>query len=172
MNTKVLHLNEKTTSTAHRLAYYDEVCSNIHGHNITWDVTLVVDMDATGPENMPVDFKTVDDLIDEVDHATLLNENDPMVSRIQSFDGVQTDAGAKQMIGEVFGDVVWFESDPTCEMVSDWMARRLVTELDNVIEADICIAETDKYSVHGHFPKEEHVPQGQQRLEEVDGDGE
>lgn len=174
MNTKVLHVDEKTTSTAHRLSYYDGVCNNIHGHNISWDVTLVVDMDETGPENMPVDFKDVDDLIDEVDHACLLHEADMFVTEIQQqWRGVETKAGAKQIVERLMGDVIWFESEPSCEMISDWMARRLATELDAVIEANIKISETDKYSMHGHFPKEEDdVPQGQQRLEEVDDDGE
>lgn len=127
----------RSTSTAHRLVEYDGACSNVHGHNFDWDVTLQVSMEKTGSDNMPLDFKDVADLLDETDHAILLNEKDALV---RSF----ADVGA---VEEILGDVLLFEGDPTCELVSQWMADRFIEEFDCVRYAQVNVHETDKYGM-------------------------
>jgi 6-pyruvoyltetrahydropterin/6-carboxytetrahydropterin synthase len=136
---------ERSTSTAHRLAHYEGVCANVHGHNMKWDIHLTVDMSNAGEDNMPLDFKEVSDLIDETDHAILLNENDGIVGTF--IDMGLSEEEAKKTIEEEFGDVIWFDGDPTCELVSQWMADRLVDEIDAVMESTVELAETEKYSI-------------------------
>lgn len=124
---------QRSTSTAHRLVNYDGVCGNIHGHNMKWDVRVEVDMSDTGDNNMPLDLKAVADIIDEVDHAIVLSSDDPL-AEIED-------------IEELLGDVIWFDGDPTCEVLSQWMADRIANANESVLWVSVDVAETDKYSV-------------------------
>lgn len=128
-NTRELTV-QRRTSTGHRLLHYDGVCGNVHGHNLEWVVELTIDMEGSGADNMPLDFKEVSDRIDETDHAVLLNENDALVEH-----------------ADILGKVVTFESDPTTEHLSQWMADKLVSEVDAVTKATVCINETPKYGM-------------------------
>lgn len=151
---------ERSTSTAHRLSEYDGACANIHGHNMEWEVDLVVSMEETGDDNMPLDFKKVSDLIDETDHAILLSKNDPLVTRF---------GGDLGEIERIFGDVIWFEGDPTTEIMSQWMARRLTEEIDAVSYAEVTVWETEKYGMEASHPSDPHPAchDGQKTLDEV-----
>jgi len=120
----------RRTSTGHRLYHYDGVCGNVHGHNLEWDVELTIDMSDTGADNMPLDFKEVSDRIDETDHAVLLNENDPLTEH-----------------SGLLGEVLTFDSDPTTELVSQWMADRLVSDISAVLSAEVTVKETQKYGM-------------------------
>lgn len=142
---------ERSTSTAHRLTHYQGACGNIHGHNIDWEISAWVSMENVGEDNMPVDFKDVADLIDDVDHACLLNEDDPVVTERTKGDNQQA-ARARDMLDTIFGDVVWFESDPTCEMVAKWMARRIYEEFEPITQVTVEAAETDKYTMEAQYP--------------------
>ena len=124
---------ERSTSTGHRLTHYDGVCNNIHGHNIVWVAEVTVDMADTGADNMPVDLKTISDTIDQVDHALLLNEDDPLANRPD--------------MGGILGTVMTFPGDPTCEFMADWMARRILTAADAITEVSLSVSETDKYAI-------------------------
>lgn len=137
---------ERSTSTAHRLSEYDGVCSNLHGHNMKWDVELTVSMAGTGRDNMPLDLKTVSDMIDETDHAIILSISDPLFEEL----GIGFKAGTEfpfQDEIEPLGDVIVFDGDPTCEAVAQWMANRLVDEIEPVKDAWVDLNETDKYGV-------------------------
>lgn len=126
---------ERSTSTAHRLRHYDGVCGNVHGHNMAWDLELVVTMEAAGDDNMPLDFKDVSDLIDQYDHATLLNEDDVLLD--QGIDWAES----------YLGEVITFDSDPTCELVAQVVADDLVENLDSVLRATVTLHETEKYGM-------------------------
>lgn len=146
---------ERSTSTAHRLTHYDGVCGNIHGHNMKWDVTADIDMTEAGEDNMPVDLKTISDVIDETDHAILLNESE--AEELVDYSAFKEDAikrDAKALVESFFGDVIWFDSDPTCELVAQWMADKLV-QLDAVMWAKVELSETDKYSITSRSIAEE-----------------
>ena len=124
---------ERSTSTAHRLKEYDGVCGCVHGHNMKWEITLIVSMEDAGSDNMPLDFKEVSDMVDETDHAILLNDDDPLLDR----------EGMEQLLG----DLITFDGDPTCELISEWMAERFVDEIPSVLDAEVTIYETDKYGM-------------------------
>jgi 6-pyruvoyl-tetrahydropterin synthase len=144
MSTRTLHV-ERSTSTAHRLQEYDGVCGNIHGHNMDWDVTVTVSMEGTGQGNMPLDLKEVADLIDEVDHTCILSTDDQLVRLFEDLSGPGTHS-AKTLIENHFGDVIWFGSDPTCEVVAEWMAEK-ICELDPVLSVEVTLHETEKYGI-------------------------
>lgn len=120
----------RSTSTAHRLLNYDGACNNIHGHNLEWTVHATVDMaDAPEGTNMPVDLKSISDVIDRADHTTLLNSEDPLVGPLSEVQEVWT-----------------VDGDPTCEAVADLMAATLLNELP-VVHVVVDLAETDTYTV-------------------------
>lgn len=126
--------------------HYDGVCGNVHGHNIEWEVDAVIDMDYAGKDNMPVDLKDVSDILDTVDHALILCEEDPLVHNIAGArDMSQTEA--KEVVENLMGEVYWFEEDPTCEAVAEWMANKIIDELDAVFEVELTVHETDKYGI-------------------------
>lgn len=120
---------ERTTSTAHRLHHYDGVCGNIHGHNFKWEVKVMVRMGNTGDDNMVIDLKDISNEIDKVDHACLLNADDPLAQ------------------SDNVGRLVLFDSDPTCEKVSKWMADKILDLHEDIRMVKINLYETEKYGV-------------------------
>lgn len=121
--------------------HYDGACGNVHGHNMDWEVTVGVMMDEEDDSNMPVDLKEISDCIDQVDHACLLNENDVLENAFP--DGSET----------ALGDVITFEGDPTCEVMSEWMARQISHLSDAILYVDLVVYETDKYGVSAYIDK-------------------
>lgn len=77
---------EFMTETAHRLQTHPGRCKNIHGHSYKWAVTL--GSNQLQLNGMLEDFsdlkKTVGPIIDEFDHALVLEENDPWISAFMS----------------------------------------------------------------------------------------
>ena len=143
---------ERSTSTAHRLLHYDGVCGNVHGHNIEWQIEMIVRMDDTGEDNMPLDFKEVSDIIDLTDHAVLLNKEDPLVDVALTYEDVDLahdQSGHEYWQGhlELLGEVILFYGDPTCELLTQWMAEKLV-DLPQVLRADVIARETEKYGMY------------------------
>jgi 6-pyruvoyl-tetrahydropterin synthase len=139
---------ERATSTAHRLLNYEGVCSNVHGHNLEWEVELTLS-GVSKPDNMSVDFKDVSDYIDYTDHAVLLNENDPLLEESlvpETVDEFESVSWTKEIV-DPLGEVIVFEGDPTCEILVDWMAELLVTEIDSAAVADVSLSETEKYTI-------------------------
>jgi 6-pyruvoyl-tetrahydropterin synthase len=136
---------EQSTSTAHRLFEYDGACGSVHGHNLRWELAAVVSMmdpdPSTDPDGatraMPVDLKDLRDTLDAVDHAVLLFEDDPLADVLASGD----------IEGQAAERVHTFETDPTCETLVWWMARRLVYEHDAVQGVRLTLYETSKYAV-------------------------
>lgn len=65
---------------SHRLPFHDGLCRNIHGHTYKLRIDLVGEPDSNG---MLVDFYTMEKImlpiIDRLDHAFLVNEQDTKV---------------------------------------------------------------------------------------------
>lgn len=131
MNGRTLEVT-RTTSTAHRLIHYDGICSDTHGHNFTWDVRVSINMEDSDESNMPVDLKDISNTIDRVDHRILLNEEDELAA----IDTV---------------DPIVFDSDPTCERVSKWMAQQVFEVSEAIIHVNLTLYETDKYGVSASY---------------------
>lgn len=95
---------------AHRLTQHPGACSNLHGHRWTLEVRLTGRID---PEDgMVEDFGVVSDVADELDHATILNRDDPLVDAVSE---VQ--------------EPVLLEDDPTSERLIDFIWTLLETRL-------------------------------------------
>lgn len=127
--TRTLNVRGHTTSTAHRLIHYDGACGNVHGHNMEWNVELLVRV----PEEehqMALDFKDVSDRLDVFDHAIILNEDDPLAEH-----------------ADALGEVITVEGDPTCENLTRRVADRYIDEFENVLKAEVEMAETGKYAM-------------------------
>ncbi len=157
-DTRTLHI-ERSTSTAHRLSHYDGVCGNVHGHNMKWEAEVEVSMDDVGDDQMPLDLKTVSSLIDDTDHAILLNVNDRLLDVVadevllESSDSLEDLRGKEQSgvyvgSGQVplLGETYLFRGDPTCEVIAQWMADR-IQSVDNVVDVKMTVHETDKYGI-------------------------
>ena len=142
---------QMTTSTAHRLTHYDGVCSSVHGHNLDWDVTVRLDHEPNGEDNMSTDFKTVADIIDSVDHAVLLNAEDELVDgdALSFPEAVIADWG--QYYDDQLGNVLVFEGDPTCELLALWLSERIIEEVDEAYSVSVELAETEKYSFENNL---------------------
>jgi len=126
---RTLRVRGHTTSTAHRLMHYDGACNNVHGHNMEWNVTLTVIV-PDEEHQMALDFKDVSDVLDEYDHAILLNENDPLAEH-----------------GDLLGETITVGGDPTCENIGQMVADRYLEEFENVLASDVEMAETGKYAM-------------------------
>ena len=162
MTTRTLEV-ERSTSTAHRLAYYDGVCGNIHGHNMEWKVEVEVSMAGTGDGNMPLDLKDISSRIDEVDHAVIFGRDDELLRFVYEHSDVlhhdelddpdyPINSSTQFMFSddiEPLGDVFVFAGDPTCEVLCQWMADRLVNSIEAVTSAEVTVYETDKYGITG-----------------------
>lgn len=138
----------RSTSTAHRLSRYNGICGNIHGHNMHWEVKVEVDMAHSQDDNMPLDLKDISDLIDEVDHACILSKKDiGDLAKVFGMEAVPAKREErKELLEEFFGNVYWFEGDPTCEVLVQWMADR-IADLDPVVWTKVELYETDKYGI-------------------------
>lgn len=144
------------TSTAHRLSHYDGVCSSIHGHNMGWEAEVTFHYDANYEDNMAEDFKDISDVIDEVDHALLLNKEDPIAQERLEYEDEWTWLAGDQshpVVGwtkynsQKYGTVFVFNGDPTVEILSEWMMCRILTEFDDAFYIQLHVSETDKYKI-------------------------
>ncbi|OYU96419.1 MAG: hypothetical protein CFE21_08465 [Bacteroidetes bacterium B1(2017)] len=101
---------------AHAILNYDGLCKNIHGHSYILHVTIGGKKD---PETqMVIDFKLVKKWVDEtflthVDHALILNHNNPEISALESY------VGKKYFIN----------GEPTAENLLETIAELLLPKL-------------------------------------------
>jgi len=130
----IINRVQTTTSTAHRLMHYNGKCQDLHGHGISWDIRMKIDVPETD-DKMSVDYKVVDEIIDQYDHATILNKDDPLVDA-----------------DEELGNVVTVPHDPTCEFLSRHVAKQIYELRDNIHRVVLEIQETDKYATTAKYP--------------------
>lgn len=127
---------------------------------MVWEAEVVVSMNKVGDDNMPLDLKDVSDLIDDVDHALLLNVDDSLLDVVASTGSI-TDRGetleqlrsmdqdgthVREVQIDLVGDAYLFWGDPTCEVMSQWMADR-IRDVDGVEDVRLVVNETDKYGI-------------------------
>lgn len=144
---------ERSTSTAHRLSHYDGVCGNIHGHNIKWEVEIGVTMEDVGEDNMPVDFKSISDAIDYVDHAILLKEDDELFQLLDIDAPVVPEGDSYKVKDNPLGEAIIFPGeDPTCEFLVRWMAKKIYGLHKNIEYVNLSASETDKYEMSYSYP--------------------
>ena len=82
---------EVSFDASHRLLHYIGKCHNLHGHR--WKVEIWITGMTDKKTNILVDYNEIKKIIHRYDHEIILNENDPMVPRIQEFHPVVTTPG-------------------------------------------------------------------------------
>ena len=119
---KIRLTKEFNFEMAHALSGYDGACKNIHGHSYKLSVTIIGEpiKEAADPkQGMVVDFSVlkiiVKPLVDELDHATLLNQNSSHKELAQN--------------NLLFGKLVLVGFQPTCENLLVDFAKRIKKEL-------------------------------------------
>lgn len=119
---KIRLTKEFNFEMAHALFGYDGACKNIHGHSYNLSVTFIGEpiTDKLNPKcGMVVDFSVmktiVKPIIEELDHATLLNAETPH----------------KELANEnsLFGKLVLVNYQPTCENLLIDFASRIKKKL-------------------------------------------
>lgn len=146
----------RTTSTAHKLTQYDGECSMVHGHNLEWNVRVSICLADSGESNMPVDLKDVSETIDFVDHACLLNESDDLISELvdvapEQLTEQEERHGYNSAYIDEIGRCILFGSDPTCEMLNEWMGNMIYDLSEAIVTVNLELRETEKYGVSGCY---------------------
>ncbi len=82
---------------AHRQYGDPGKCGKLHGHN--WRVDIKIDSEVVDEIGYVVDFKSIEDMIDQFDHSVILIRGDPLID-------ILTEANQKVMV---------IDANPTCE---------------------------------------------------------
>ncbi len=72
---------ETEISCAHRIRNYHGKCKNLHGHN--YFVIVEVDSDNLDENGFVMDFAKIKEIINELDHKTILEKDDPLIERLK-----------------------------------------------------------------------------------------
>jgi len=122
---------EDSFAAAHRLMKHPGKCRNLHGH--TWKVRVELEGVPDKQTGMVVDFGCIKEIIQQLDHKTLLNVSDPLF--------------------EVLDSVIGFQSDPTCECIAKWIADRVINVAGKQISyIKVTIWESEKQSATYSIP--------------------
>lgn len=100
-------------------------CKNFHGHN--WKVEIELDgrIDTIG---YIIDFKELKNLVDEMDHAMILNKNDPFVQIFKNYDQ----------------KVYVMNDNPSCENISLEIVDRIINKFSHITYCKVRVYENEK----------------------------
>ena len=103
------------TETAHRLLNYNGRCAHLHGHSYLWEVALKGSQLTNN--GMLVDFKdlkrAMKHVLDPLDHALVLNREDPLIKAARSKDMLRATNGEAPRL------IIW-DGNPTAESFAAW----------------------------------------------------
>lgn len=112
---------------AHALYGYNGACKNVHGHSYYLSVTIKGQpiLDINNPKNgMILDFSElkaiVKPIVDELDHATILNANSPHKALAEN--------------NSLFNKLILVNYQPTCENMLVDIASRIGNQLPENME--------------------------------------
>jgi 6-pyruvoyltetrahydropterin/6-carboxytetrahydropterin synthase len=88
---KVGIYKEVQIDTSHRLLHYEGKCANLHGHR--WKIEIWMEGEPDPVTKILIDYSMIRKIVDKYDHQIILNQEDPMVPRIQEFHQVITTPG-------------------------------------------------------------------------------
>lgn len=91
-------------NTAHRLLNHRGKCKNVHGHDMRVQVWISGEKDKN--TGLIVDFKEIEDIVQELDHSIVLNRQDELVQHIKT-------------------KMIQIDGDPTCENISELLFTNL-----------------------------------------------
>jgi 6-pyruvoyltetrahydropterin/6-carboxytetrahydropterin synthase len=88
---KVGIYKEVQIDTSHRLLHYEGKCANLHGHR--WKIEIWMEGEPDPATQILIDYSMIKKIVEQYDHQIILNQQDPMVSRIREFHPVITTPG-------------------------------------------------------------------------------
>ena len=108
---------------AHVLSNYDGPCKNIHGHSYKLFVTIsgVPIRDEKNPrDGMVIDFSELKaivekEIVNKFDHSVVIGKNH--------------DSSKTEAFGNLFGNVIVFDCQPTCENLVAHFASKIIKRL-------------------------------------------
>lgn len=130
MNRVTFH---RTFSAAHRLWSDASKCSNIHGHN--YRVSVSIEGPLGNDNKMVVPFDWIKAIIDQYDHALLLDKSDPLAHELGAITTVRL-----------------IDALPTTEVMAQIIANEIAEQLSVDIqrrEVQVTLAETDNIVAFG-----------------------
>lgn len=121
--TKIFHV-----PVGHRLSLHKGKCFNVHGHNLTIEVTLASRL--LNKNDMVMDFSDLSSIVkrflDELDHALILNKKDPFIEtfkgicKIRTIDGEPTAENLSRMLFKTLEKEMYTHPTASVESVTIW----------------------------------------------------
>ncbi len=120
---KIRVTKEFTFEMAHALLNYDGPCKNVHGHSYRLFVTLIgepITDNNNSKYGMVIDFGDLKsivnrEVVDRFDHTVV-------VSRL-------VDKNRLDALGQMFGNILVVDYQPTCEKLIEDIAERIIPHL-------------------------------------------
>lgn len=107
---------------AHRLLDHQRQCKYIHGHSgrvtITFEGPV---MDDTGMVRDFGDLKWAEEIVNELDHALILQQNDPLIAVLEQFN----DDKERPLPRDAAAQLVLVNGKPTAERLCLWIQDRI-----------------------------------------------
>ncbi len=124
---------EVSFDASHRLLHYRGKCHNLHGHR--WKVEIWITGRTDDQTNILVDYNEIKQAVHRYDHQIILNQDDPMVPRIEEFHPVITTPGdpTSELLAELIRDSIEAAYAPS--------GRDVRVETIRVWESPSCYAE-------------------------------
>ncbi len=124
---------EVSFDASHRLLHYQGKCHNLHGHR--WKVEIWITGRTDNQTNILVDYNEIKQAVHRYDHQIILNQDDPMVPRIEEFHPVITTPGdpTSELLAELIRDSIEAAYAPS--------GRDVRVETIRVWESPSCYAE-------------------------------
>ncbi|WP_319578878.1 6-carboxytetrahydropterin synthase [uncultured Methanospirillum sp.] len=124
---------EVSFDASHRLLHYQGKCHNLHGHR--WKVEIWITGRTDDQTNILVDYNEIKQAVHRYDHQIILNQDDPMVPRIEEFHPVITTPGdpTSELLAELIRDSIEAAYAPS--------GRDVRVETIRVWESPSCYAE-------------------------------
>jgi 6-pyruvoyltetrahydropterin/6-carboxytetrahydropterin synthase len=110
---------------AHRQFGDESKCGFLHGHN--WIAEVIIDGYTNGIGYV-VDFKDIKDVVNELDHKTMLVEGDPLIEVLRT-------AGQR---------VIVLPKNPTCENVAEYLTKRILELSGTIKKVTVIVWENEK----------------------------
>ena len=108
-------------AAAHRQFLDPSKCGGLHGHNWIFQIKMT---GPVGPLGYIVDFKDIRNVVDKMDHKTILHKEDPLAELLINH---------KQ-------PVFTLEMNPTCEHIASFLANTLEV-LYSATQVDVSLRE-------------------------------
>lgn len=107
-------------SAAHRLLWHEGKCKRLHGHTYTVNVVIEDQIDEKG---LLIDFGKIGEIIQQLDHKTLLSGFDPLVDVLDK------------------NEIVIMNPSPTSEVIALWIVREIRKQF-NVRYVEVIVEES------------------------------